>query len=70
MDRTALKDPKRLEVGREFRRSRLAEQWAASAYERLIPIAWRSAGSMGGKPPTSRLRRSICVEDHRCPARA
>ena len=70
MDRTTLKDPKRLEVGREFRWSRLAEQWTASAYERLIPIERRSSGPMDGKPQASRSRRSICVEEQRCPARA
>ena len=70
MDRQGLKGTKRLDVGREFRWSRLADQWAAWAYEGLIPIDRQVSGSMGCEDRGSRWPRSIGLEEQRCRARA
>ena len=70
MDRYRLKDTKGVEVQRGFGRSRVAGEWMASAYERLVPVERRPVGRVGPQGSGPASDRSAGVEGPRWALRA
>lgn len=66
MERCGRSDRDGLEVRREFRSSRLAGQWAASAYELLVPtdrrwVGWTEPDESGSRWGAAGMEERPCA---------